>query len=168
MFKVEEIIVHPSAGVCKICDIRFERFGMINEKYYVLSPVYSTAPTKIYVPVSGERVKLRYPLSKDEISSAIENSVEIGDQWLDDDKQRGERFSNILKAKEPTAVIEMICELHRKKRERAQIGKKLRSNDERILSEAEKLIHQEFAYVLGIDPDDVAAYIMEKLSIAAC
>ncbi len=165
MFKIDEVIVHPNAGVCKINDIRFERFGMSNEKYYVLSPVYSSAPTKIYVPVFGNKIELRYPISKEQLSLAIKNSANIETQWIDDEKQRNEKFNNVLKSKEPTAIIEMLCELHKKRKERAAIGRKLRSNDERILSEAEKMIHSEFAYVLGIEPDNVPKFIMQKLGI---
>lgn len=165
MFKIDEIIVHPNAGICKIGDIRFERFGMSNEKYYVLSPVYSSAPTKIYVPVFGNKIELRYPLSKEQLLSAIENSASIEERWIDNDKQRNEIYNNVLKSKEPTAIIEILCELHKKRKERAAVGKKLRSNDERIISEAEKLIHTEFAYVLGITPDSVPKYIMQKLGI---
>ena len=167
MFSIDEVIVHPNAGVCKINDIRFERFGTSNEKYYVLSPIYSSAPTKIFVPVSGNKVTLRYPLSKERILSAIEDSSKITTQWIDDEKQRNEKFNLVLKEKEPTAIIELLCELHKKKEERAAAGKKLRSGDERILSEAEKIIHQEFAFVLGIEPDDVAEFIMKKLGISA-
>ena len=165
MFCIDEVVVHPNSGVCRIADIRTERFASSAEKYYVLSPVFSTSPTRIYVPVSGNRIKLRYPLSKQAVLSAIDSSLSVKAQWLDDEKERNERFSSVLREKEPTAIIEMICELHKKRIERASEGKKLKSNDEKILSEAEKLIHLEFAYVLGIDPDNVAKFIMNRLNI---
>ena len=37
--------------------------------------------------------------------------------------------------------------------------------DSRIMQEAEKMIHQEFAYSLNLDIDEVASYIMEELHI---
>lgn len=166
MFEINETVVHPNAGICKICDIKFERFKTVCDKYYVLSPLYSTVETKIYVPVSGNKITLRYPLSKEELIFALENSLKIADQWIDNDKLRAEKFNSILKEKEPSSIIEMICELHKKRKEREKAGRKLRSNDERILSEAEKLVNREFAFVLDISPDDVPGFIMKKLNIS--
>jgi len=165
MFQIGEIIVHPNSGVCEISDIRFERFSGSSEKYYVLSPAFSTASTKIYVPVSGNKVILRYPLSTEQVLSALSNATQSEFQWIDDEKQRMESFDSILKEKNPTQIIEMICALHKNKKERLLLGKKFRNNDEKILSEAEKIINQEFAFVLGISPDDIPEYIMKKLNI---
>lgn len=165
MFSINEIVVHPNSGVCKISDIRTERFASSAEKYYVLQPIYSPSTTRIFVPVSGDKIKLRHPLSKQEVISAIDCSLSVKSQWLEDEKKRSERFSAVLSEKEPTKIIEIICELHKNKAQRASEGKKLRNNDERILSEAEKVIHQEFAFVLGIEPDDVAKFIMDRLNI---
>ena len=166
MFEINDTVVHPSAGICRICDIRFERFGVTNEKYYILSPLYSSVATKIYVPVLGNKIALRYPLSKEQLDFAIENSLGLDKQWIDDDKTRNEKFNTILRNKNASEIIEMICELHKKQRERAKLGRKLRSNDERILSEAEKHINQEFAFVFGIDIEDVPKFIINKLNIS--
>ena len=166
MFKIDEIIIHPSSGVCRIVDIRTERFSSAPEKYYVLLPIYATAPTKIFVPVFGEKIKLRYPLSKEEVLSVIEKSSSIDSQWIENDKQRSEFFNEVLSEKDPAKIISIICELHKKRREKALNGKKLRSSDERVLSEAEKYIHQEFAYILDIKPDDVAEFIISRLGLS--
>ena len=36
-------------------------------------------------------------------------------------------------------------------------------SDERYLKEAERLLHNEFAYVLKISPDEVAQYILSRI-----
>lgn len=166
MFKINDTVVHPNAGICKIFDIRFERFGMTNEKYYILLPLYSSIATKIYVPVLGNKITLRYPFSKEELEFMLKNSLHLDKQWIDDDKARTEKFNAILRNKNSSEIIGMICELHKKQKEREKLGRKLRSNDERILSEAEKLINQEFAFVFGITIDEVSNFIMEKLHIS--
>ena len=45
-------------------------------------------------------------------------------------------------------------------------GKKLHIADERMLREAEKMICDEFAYVLGISQEEVPAYITSGLENA--
>ena len=49
--------------------------------------------------------------------------------------------------------------------EKKKTGKKLHMADGRIMQEAEKMIHQEFAYSLKLDIDEVASYIMNELHI---
>ena len=42
-------------------------------------------------------------------------------------------------------------------------GKKLTSADDNVLTSAEKLVREEFAYTLGITEDEVGEYIREKI-----
>lgn len=42
-------------------------------------------------------------------------------------------------------------------------GRKFHQADEKLLKEAEKVLHGEFAHVLQIAPEEVAAFIMGEL-----
>ncbi|MFR4798188.1 MAG: hypothetical protein ACLT9U_05060 [Lentihominibacter sp.] len=46
-----------------------------------------------------------------------------------------------------------------KKRELLPLGKKLPTTDENTLKSAEKLVEEEFSFVLDIPKDDVSGYI---------
>ena len=52
--------------------------------------------------------------------------------------------------------------LHRKKLSANK--KKLRNTDESLFELAENMIFEEFAYVLGIDREDVGKYIQEHIA----
>ena len=47
-------------------------------------------------------------------------------------------------------------------------GKKLLAADERMMQDAEHLIHQEFAFVLGIEEDQIGNFITERIKSKNC
>ena len=58
----------------------------------------------------------------------------------------------------------MIKAIRLHKTEREESGKRLHQSDEAFLKEAEALIYEEFAVVLGIEPVEVLDYIMDEIS----
>jgi len=166
MYKKGDTVIHPASGVCRIEDITEESFGGIEKrKYYVLKTVYDSAQTTIHVPVDGGKIKLRKLLSSDDIREII-NSVSVKNElWVENNAERKEIFTKVLQGDDYGKILQMICEIHLKQAERSNSGKKLYVADSKVLNAAEKLIHQEFAHILNIDPNDVADYIVKELNI---
>ncbi|MBQ3968923.1 MAG: hypothetical protein II685_00385 [Clostridia bacterium] len=52
MYELNEILVYGSSGVCKLVDIRKEKFAGSPTMYYILSPVFSGQST-LYVPIEN-------------------------------------------------------------------------------------------------------------------
>lgn len=160
-----EMVMHPSQGVCKITDIRKESFQNAEPKlYYVMTPIYGTAGTTIFLPVDNEKVRLRKVMSKQEIHDLIcEIKNKPGSSWISDSKERQKHFSQVLKQGSHTEVMRMIAAIWSKQKELAGQGKKLHVCDEKIMENAENLIHQEFAYTLDIQIKDVAPFIAGEI-----
>ena len=166
MFNVGHMVMHPNAGVCKIDEIRKQKFAKMEEQlYYILKPVYDNQSSIIYVPVNSDRIVLRRLLSVDDIKTLI-HSVSLDQPlWIENDTKRNEKFKTILNSGDHVKIIQLIIEIHGQDIEKKKAGKKLHMADSRIMQEAEKMIHQEFAYSLNLDIDEVASYIMEELHI---
>ena len=60
----------------------------------------------------------------------------------------------------------MVRALYMNMRAQAENGKKLHSADERFLTEAQRILNEEFSIVLGISPEEVPAFIKEQLEHA--
>lgn len=60
-------------------------------------------------------------------------------------------------------IIRMIQEIHTEREKRALEGKKPCAADEAILTEAERLLHQEFSCVLHLSVEETAAYVRRAL-----
>lgn len=166
MYKAGDTVMHPTSGVCRVESIKEESFGGVEKKkYYILKTVYDSSSTVIYVPVDGERVKLRKLLSREDIKEIIHSvSVKVP-LWVDNNAQRKEIFKNIMHEGDYAKILQMICEIHLKQAERTDSGKKMYVSDSKILTAAEKIIHQEFAHTLNIEPERVADFIVNELNI---
>lgn len=166
MYKTDEIIVHPSAGICKIEDIRKQKFsGTLAKEYYILTPVYESVKTTIYVPVDSDKITLRRPMKAETLDKAIKEAKNEKIGWIENDNQRYEAYLEVFHSGNQSKIISLITTLHKKQVEKQAANKKLRINDEKMLKDLEKLIYQEIAYVFGIELNDTASFVMNKLGI---
>lgn len=72
-----------------------------------------------------------------------------------------EKYTKILKSGDNKQLVKLIRTLYLEKVE----VKKLYVNDEKIMTDAEKLLHEEFALVLDIKVDEVLPFILGKLEV---
>lgn len=72
-----------------------------------------------------------------------------------------EKYTKILKSGDNKQLVKLIRTLYLEKVE----VKKLYVNDEKIMTNAEKLLHEEFALVLDIKVDEVLPFILGKLEV---
>lgn len=166
MFKIGETVMHPSSGVCSVSEITTRNITPREKRdYYVLKPVYKEENTTIFLPVDCNKVGVRRILPPDRIDQII-SLVDLKSKlWVDNDNIRKESFHEILKSGNHEKIIQLIAELHQHKEKREAAGKNLRISDAKILKEAEKIIHEEFAYALNIPLEDTADFIMKKLGL---
>lgn len=121
--------------------------------------------TSVFVPVNNEKLtsKLRLVLTKEEIDRMLHLIPEENVGWVDDERQRKEKFKDIVNRADIFELIQMIKALLEHKKKILACGKKMHIADERMLQEGEKIICEEFSYVLGIGKDEVADYIEKGL-----
>lgn len=141
-------------------DICVRDCGTGKREYYVLQPVYDERST-VYIPTDSEKLSshMRSLLSEKEVYEIINAMPAKGFDWIQNDKERGERFRSLLEGGSISDIVNLISTLHRRKTELAERGKKLRSSDEIIMQRAERLLYGEFAWVLGIKPGEVVDFI---------
>ncbi len=155
--------MYGNSGVCEIIDIRQERFaGKTPRTYYVLKPVADPNST-IYYPADADGSKMKKLLTKEEIFALIASMPDTEYEWIENDAERKEAFTAILKSGDHAALIGLVKILHFHKQERLQAGKKLHLADERIQKEAESMLFGEFAHVLQLQPNQVVDFITGKL-----
>ena len=164
MYSVNEKIHYGGSGVCVIQEIATMRFGRTRDKSYVLQPVSQNSAV-IYVPVENEALvsKMRPVLSREEVDRLIDGMPEIPTAWEEDPQARKARFDALLRSNECRSLIILIKTLHAQKKRRQADGKALHVSDETFLREAQRLLYDEFAGALEIQPTQVHAYIQSKL-----
>ena len=168
MYSVNEKIHYGGSGVCVIQEIATMRFGRTRERYYVLKPVYQNS-SLIYVPVENQQLvsKMRPVLTREEVDRLIDRMPEIPTAWEEDSQARKASFDALLRSNECRSLIVIIKTLHAQKERRQADGKSLHVSDETFLREAQRLLYDEFAGALEIQPAQVHAYIQSKLGQSA-
>lgn len=163
MFKVNDYIMYGVTGVCKVIDIKEESFINSNSKEcYVLSPIYSKN-TIIKIPVDNDKVSMRKLHSKEEVFSLINNMPNKETLWIDNDKERSEKFKAMLKTGDCEELITLVKSIYFNKKNKMSVGRKINKNDDEIMKVAENLLNEEFATILDIHPSEVKSYILEHV-----
>lgn len=160
-----DFVTYRQNGICKINKRVRQSFGGMGEReYFELSPVYD-AKTVIFVPVDSYELtgEMCHILNADEINDIISRSEEGEGEWISDTKQRAEAFGEILRGNDRAKILWIIKVLSLYKRELEENKKKLYASDAKLLAAAQKAITEEFAFVLGIQREEVIPYIINKI-----
>ncbi len=163
MYSIGDTVMHPSEGVCAITDIRTMQFSGASREYYILTPSMEKSSSTVYMPVERGNTVLRRLLSRADILSLIKESTQRDFEWIADSKLRKDALTRLLHSGDIAGIIRMISEIYAHSAQRIAEGKKPCASDEAILAEAQRLLHQEFSYVLKMNPDDTVAFIREEL-----
>lgn len=160
MFEIGEKVVYGTEGVCTVAEVREMKVSRTKAQYYVLRPIYREGAT-IFVPVNNPTLtgKMRRLLSVEEINALLSQIRQQEISWIDDANERKEEFRRILTAGDRRELLGMIRSLYLRRQLLQSTGKRLRTNDDQVLRDAERLLNDEFALVLGITPREVPEYI---------
>lgn len=163
-FPIGTMILYGTDGVCTISQVVMRKFRSSSKDYYVLKPLYNETAT-IYIPVGNEACesKMRPVLSKSEILAVIDSLPGRDAMWIEDENDRKELYRDAISGGDRVQLIGIIKALYTRRRELEEAGKHLHAADERFFKEAERLLYDEFAAVLGLDKADVLPFILEKL-----
>ena len=159
VYEVNDTVLY-GGGICRIAEIKEKEMNNTRREYYVLNPVYDEK-TVIYIPVSNKiaTAKMRQLLSVEEvqaITKAIPNESTI---WIDNENDRRDRYREIITQGDRMELAQLIRTLYLHQRSKKEKGQKVHAADERLMKEAEKILYEEFAYVLNIDLEQVEAFI---------
>lgn len=166
MFAVGDYIQYGNSGVCVVQEIvqGLENLSK-DKKYYLLEPVVGGG--RIYTPVENTKVVMRKILTPEEIKTIVEKMEEIPELWITDERGREQSYKKALHSGDCKEWIQIIKTLYMRKQKRVQQGKKVTSTDERYMKTVEERLYSEFAVSLGIEREDVKAYIASHIKSKA-
>lgn len=164
MFQKNDTVVYGAHGVCKIEDITMKEFMGSQKEYYVLKPISDMAAT-LYVPKHNEKLlgKMRKIASEQEVYHLIETMPQEEILWFKNENERKEKYKKVLAKGNHSELIGMIKAIYLQKQKRESEGKHLYLSDERFFKEAERILYDEFQYVLNIKKEDLLPLIFAKI-----
>lgn len=160
MFNIGDIIVYGAQGICKIDCIETKQIGRKKADYFVLKPLFNES-TAVFVPTENELLtsKMQSVLTETQAKELIEKIVQIDIIKASDENQKRELYKSILASSDREKLVSLIKTIRFERDTRRTSGKKLNINDEQCLRKAELLFYNEFAFVLGCEPDEVKEII---------
>lgn len=164
MFSINQYVYYDGTGVCKIIDIKKEKFMNETKEYYVLKPIYQDKST-IHVPIDNEQLTSRIEpvIEVEELNALISKIPDIKAEWIENDNERNTAFKNAIHSGDRIEIIKILKTLHSRKSELDKKGKHLRVADAQIMNEAERILYNEIALVVNIDPDEVLTFLYDRL-----
>lgn len=164
MFEIGDYIVCGSNGICTVENISTIDVPDVDPErlYYILQPVY-TKTSVVYIPVDNEKIIMRKVMTKEEVKELIDHIPEIETIGERNDKLREERFKECMRHYDCEDWIKVIKTLYIRKQERVERGQKVTATDARYLKAAEDQLYCEFSMALGIERNQVEAFIEQRI-----
>lgn len=167
MFEIGDYIVCGNNGICTVENISTLDVPDVDPDrlYYILQPVFAKTSV-VYIPVDNEKIIMRKVLTKEQVNELIDHIPDIETIGEKNDKLREERFKECMKMHDCEEWIKVIKTLYLRKRERVERGQKVTATDARYLKTAEDNLYCEFAMALGIERNEVVAFIEKRIGEA--
>ena len=161
MYRKDDIVTYGTQGVCKIAAITEKNFDGSIHEYYKLVPVYDEKST-LFVPVGNTALteRMHRVLSAEDIDALIQSMPSEKPSWIENETERKQKYKEILDSGDRKALIRAIKALYYYKKKRQAAGKKIHVCDEHFLRDAERVLYDEFAFVLKIDRSKIPDYII--------
>lgn len=162
MFKIGELVVYPTHGLCQIDDITERDFRGEVRSYYVLHPKKDSSLT-INVPVGSDKVLMLKTLTKVEALEILKLFNEPGMEWIPDVRQRQRKYSNMINSGDRRDICKIANTLLRKSNEAADNDKKLYEQDRKMLANIEEILFNELASALDTTMEDISKKINKMI-----
>ena len=164
MFSVGDMVVYGTQGVCRIKEISVLKLGKVKGEYYILTPV-AEERSAVYVPTNNEALlaKMRAVLTRAEVDELIASAADNHTEWISDDNGRKNHCDAVVKSGNRQELMQLVGMLYMRRESLRAQRKHFHNVDEQYLKVAERILHDEFAYVLGIAPEEVPEYIRQKI-----
>lgn len=164
MIRIHDMVLYGAHGVCEVEDTTVKKVGDREIHYFILKPVYDRSST-VYVPADNEELigKIRRILSAEEIYEIIRTMPDEDLLWIENETERRKAFNDILSSGDRNQLIRLIKTLYFRQQERKEHKKNLLMSDEKLMKDAERILYEEFTYVLHIERDQVLPFITEQI-----
>jgi len=163
MLTVGTVFLYGENGVCRVEEIRRETVRGQEGDYYILKPLYNGRST-IHVPVDSAflKRKMRRILTESEARELARTAPQETVEWIPNDAERETYFRKVLTDCDRRELIRMLKTIYCRRKELTAIGRRLHTADEAAWHSAEKIVREEMALVLRLEPDEVMNFLFAQ------
>ena len=159
-YKINDIILYGSAGICRIGEITEKIIDSAVFRYYILNPVYDEKST-IFVPLENKELigKIRDIPTEEEIDNAVSSVCNETADWISDSAKRKDYLKQVTDFGSVYQLLSALKALYTYREKQFDCGKKLHVADEFYLKDIEKILADEFAYIKNFERSSVRSFL---------
>ncbi|MFJ7827816.1 CarD family transcriptional regulator [Psychrobacillus sp. NPDC096623] len=162
MFKVGEMIIYSTHGICQIDDICEKTYNGITKKYYVLHPL-DNLKLSISTPIDNKAVNMLELLDRNEAKILLNSFHSPGIEWIVNNKERTKIYSDIINSGNRKELSKVVNTLLRKKFELELDNKKLLDQDLKLLISVQNILYRELANALNTSFESIMEEILNSV-----
>lgn len=164
MYGVGQWVVYGIHGVCQVTDMEKRVTDGKHTEYLVLTPAGQSG-SRFLVPThnAAAMAKLHPMLTRQELETLLDSPEVRVDAWISDENTRKQTYRELIVSGNRMAILAMVRTLWLRKSMQTQSGRKPHLCDDNFLRDAQKLLADETALVLGISGDEATAYLRKRL-----
>lgn len=145
MFKIGDLVMHPTNGICRVAGVRDDDIS-VDEKLYILKP-YKTShgEVSILVPCSkADEAGIRNLMSGEEVDNVLKIMEDPGAENSEDTDKDKNTLRTVIRSGKPYKVAEVIRDLE--KSNKVVLSRDIKS----FLDNAKNTLADEIAYIKNI------------------
>ena len=160
MYKIGELVVYGTYGVCEVTNIGSIDLPMVDKtkQYYTLTPYYRRDDV-VYASVENDSTIMRYVISKKAANDLVKQIPDIEEMPVPSEKERELTYKTTIRTCDVKQLVSIIKTIARRKNERIESGKKVTVLDERYLKQASEQLFGELAVALEMEKDQVGEFL---------
>ncbi|WP_453992886.1 CarD family transcriptional regulator [Bacillus nitroreducens] len=162
MFKIGDLVVYSSLGICKIADISEETYAGITRKYYVLHPIEDDNLI-IRNPVDNDKVLMVGIIDRDEAKEMLESFNRPGIGWIEKANERTKMYNDIVMTGDRKGIAGIVNTLMCRKYEYEMNDKKLSEPDRRLLLHVQDILYKELAISLDTTFEKISKQVEKRI-----
>lgn len=154
MYSVGDLIMYSAHGICEIDDITEKNFSDQTKTYYVMHPLNNNKLV-INVPIHSDKINLQDVVNKETALKVINSFKKPGVDWIEKNNHRIHIYSESIKKGDRFEIARIVNTLMLKQQEDELLGKKLGTQDMKLLTTIQNILFSELAISLETSSDDI-------------
>jgi len=154
-FKIGEILVEPTVGICQLEGIRRMNVDGAEENYYI----FKATNARVLVPKSQiDKRGIRRPMTRDDVKKIFTFLKIPVSPTRSDARLQYMSYRNVMKSGEPQKITKLLRDLYT-----LDQGDDLKGKEREIMDQARRFLCNEIAYVRQASKTTIMERINESL-----
>ena len=165
MYKIDDLVLYSTHGICKVTDITEKNFSDEIKAYYELRPL-KDIKLQIHIPVGSTKLQMFDLMNEKEAVVLIDSFKKAEKMTFEKNYFISNEFNKMIAEADRSKAVSTIYSLVLRKKQLVAEGKKPPIQEAKALSTLQGILFNELALALNKSYEEIEAMIEENIAIA--